>query len=183
MHILELASGLDVFGMVVLRVGLVVVLLWIGALKFASYEADSIVPMVVNSPFLRFVYRFRAPAYRDHMNKEGELVPEHRQWHRENGTYWFSKALGVVIITIGILIALYPIWPTASAFGSFLLIGMCFSTLSFLLTTPEAWVPPLGDPAHGFPFLSGVGRLVVKDVIMLGAAIVTLADAAKAALR
>ena len=41
----------------------------------------------------------------------------------------------------------------------------------------------MGDPHHGFPYLSGAGRLVVKDCIMLGAAIVTMADAAKAYLR
>jgi reactive chlorine resistance protein C len=183
MRMFEIAAHLDRLGMAVLRAGLVLVLLWIGALKFASYEADSIVPLVANSPFLRFVYRFRAPEYRGHMNREGELVPEHRQWNESNRTYTFSKALGVVIMFIGVLIALYPLWPAASALGSFLLIGMCFCTLSFLVTTPEAWVPALGDSAHGFPFLSGVGRLVIKDCIMLGAAIVTLADAAKAVLR
>jgi uncharacterized membrane protein YkgB len=44
-------------------------------------------------------------------------------------------------------------------------------------------VPPLGDAHHGFPYLSGRGRLVVKDAIMLGAAVVTMADSAKAYLR
>jgi uncharacterized membrane protein YkgB len=60
---------------------------------------------------------------------------------------------------------------------------MSLVTLSFLVTTPEAWVQPLGSPEHGFPLLSGAGRLVVKDAIMLGAAVVTMADSAKAALR
>jgi uncharacterized membrane protein YkgB len=64
-----------------------------------------------------------------------------------------------------------------------LLIFMALTTLSFLVTTPEAWVPALGNSAHGFPYLSGVGRLVIKDAIMLGAAVVTLADAAKASVR
>jgi 2-polyprenyl-6-methoxyphenol hydroxylase-like FAD-dependent oxidoreductase len=31
---------------------------------------------------------------------------------------------------------------------------------AFLITTPEAWVPAVGDAAHGFPYLSGVGRHV-----------------------
>ena len=30
-------------------------------------------------------------------------------------------------------------------------------------------VPALGDAHHGFPYLSGVGRLIIKDCIMLGA--------------
>jgi 2-polyprenyl-6-methoxyphenol hydroxylase-like FAD-dependent oxidoreductase len=41
----------------------------------------------------------------------------------------------------------------------------------------------LGDAAHGFPYLSGVGRLIIKDAIMFGGAIVTLADSARAYLR
>ncbi len=41
----------------------------------------------------------------------------------------------------------------------------------------------LGAPRHGFPYLSGAGRLVVKDAIMMGAALVTMADSAQAYLR
>ena len=41
----------------------------------------------------------------------------------------------------------------------------------------------MGSPEYGFPLLSGAGRLVVKDVIMLGAAAVTMADSAKLAVR
>jgi uncharacterized membrane protein YkgB len=43
-------------------------------------------------------------------------------------------------------------------------------------------VSSLGDVNHGFPYLSGTGRLIVKDVIMLAAAFVTLTDSAKVAL-
>jgi reactive chlorine resistance protein C len=60
---------------------------------------------------------------------------------------------------------------------------MSFVTLSFLVTTPECWVPDRGGPEHGFSLLSGAGRLVVKDAIMMGAALVTMADSAKAYLR
>jgi len=43
-------------------------------------------------------------------------------------------------------------------------------------------VPALGDANHGFPYLSIAGRLLIKDVIMMAAAVVTLADSAKVAL-
>ena len=162
-----------------LRVGLIVVLFWIGGLKFADYEADGIVPLVANSPLMSFFYHYPAPEYRQYMNKEGEVIPAHQQWHKSNGTYSFSHALGVVIVLIGVLIAAYPILPQVSAVGSFLLILMSLTTLSFLVTTPEAWVPALGASTHGFPYLSGAGRLIVKDTIMLGAAVVTLADSAR----
>ena len=58
---------------------------------------------------------------------------------------------------------------------------MAFTTLSFLVTTPEARVS--GPGVHGFPFLALPGLLVVKDSIMLGAAVLTMADSAKVYLR
>ncbi|HEY0796401.1 MAG TPA: DUF417 family protein [Acidisarcina sp.] len=175
------ASRLDRVAMGMLRASLVVVLLWIGGLKFVNYEADSIVPLVANSPIMSFLYRHPAE-YRAHMNREGELNLQHRAWHRENGTYVFSHALGSVIVGLGLLIALYPVKPELSALGSGLLILMSCTTLSFLITTPEAWVPALGDANHGFPYLSTGGRLIAKDFIMLAAAVVTLADSARVAL-
>jgi uncharacterized membrane protein YkgB len=177
------AASLDRIGMGLMRFALVLVLVWIGGLKFAKYEADSIVPLVANSPMMSFFYHHPAPEYRTHMNKEGELNVAHRQWNESNGTYPVSYALGIVIVSIGLLIALHPFLPQLAAVGSFLLILMAGTTLSFLVTTPEVWVPALGDSVHGFPYLAGGGRLIIKDSIMLGAAVVTLADSAKAYLR
>jgi uncharacterized membrane protein YkgB len=182
-RVLTFASSLDRVGMGMLRLGLVVVLLWIGGLKFTSYAADSIVPLVANSPVASFLYHHPAPEYRHYMNQEGELNPANKQWHHTNGTYLVSDGLGIIIVSLGILIALYPVRPELSAIGSFLLIFMALTTLSFLITTPEAWVPALGDANYGFPYLSGAGRLVVKDSIMLGAAVLTMADAARESLR
>jgi reactive chlorine resistance protein C len=87
---------------------------------------------------MSFFYHHRAPEYRHYMNKEGELNPARRQWHQTNGTYPLSYGLGIVIVSIGILIALHPFSPQLSAVGSFLLILMACTTLSFLVTTPEA---------------------------------------------
>lgn len=155
------AAALDRAGMGLLRLGLVIVLVWIGGLKFARYEADSIVPLVANSPLMSFFYRHPAPEYRAYTNKEGQAISAHRQWQESNGTYPFATGLGIAIVSIGVLIALHPVLPQFAAAGSFLLVLMACTTLSFLVTTPEAWVPALGDTAHGFPFLSGTGRLVV----------------------
>lgn len=165
-------------GTTILRLGLIIVLLWIGGLKFANYEADSIVPLVANSPLMSFFYHHPAPEYKHYMNKEGELIPAHHEWQESNGTYMFSHGLGVVIVLIGLLIAFHPFAPQVATIGSGILILMACTTLSFLVTTPEAWVPALGDAHHGFPYLSGVGRLVIKDAIMLGAAVVTMSDSA-----
>jgi len=43
-------------------------------------------------------------------------------------------------------------------------------------------VPALGDAQHGFPYLSGAGRLVLKDVLLLAGAWLVMADSARALL-
>src|SRR5262245_41344889 len=48
----ELAARLGGVGVGVTRIGLVVVLLWIGGLKVFAYEDEGIVPFVANSPFM-----------------------------------------------------------------------------------------------------------------------------------
>ncbi|MDY3555707.1 YkgB family protein [Gemmata sp. JC717] len=178
----ELAARADRLGVAVTRVALIVVLLWIGGLKAFRYEADGIVPFVANSPAMSFFYADPAH-YQAHMNPEGKLVPENRAWHETNRTYEFAYGLGAVIVLYGLLLGLHPWLPQVAAVGSFLVFVMSFVTLSFLVTTPESWVPALGDAQHGFPYLSGRGRLVIKDAIMMGAALVTMADSAKAYLR
>jgi len=86
-RIYEQAAKLDRVGMGLLRFGLIVVLFWIGGLKFADYEAEGIVPLVANSSLMSFFYHYPAPDYRQYMNKEGEIIPAHQQWHESNGTY------------------------------------------------------------------------------------------------
>lgn len=66
--------------------------------------------------------------------------------------------------------------------GAALAVIMTVGTLSFLVTTPEVWVPDLGSGEHGFPLLTGAGRLVIKDTAILAGAIVVLADSAKRVL-
>ncbi len=179
----DLAARADRAGITLTRIGLVVVLVWIGGLKAFQYEDEGIVPFVANSPFMSFFYQQPVGEYREHMNREGALVPANREWHEQNGTYLFAYGLGSVIVAYGIMIALHAWLPGVSAVGSFLVFVMSFVTLSFLITTPECWVPALGSTEHGFPLLSGAGRLVIKDAIMMGAALVTMSDSAKAYLR
>jgi hypothetical protein len=54
--LLEVAARADRSGIAVTRIGLIVVLLWIGSLKAFRYEADGIVPFVANSPFMSYFY-------------------------------------------------------------------------------------------------------------------------------
>ncbi|WP_256010254.1 DUF417 family protein [Desertivirga xinjiangensis] len=179
--IINTIAGLEKFGIKAIRLCIVVVFLWIGGLKFFTYEADGIVPFVANSPFMSFFYNYPAD-YKQHMNKEGELIAVNHEWHIQNNTYGFSKGLGILLITMAVLVALHPVAPLCSMIGSILISIMTLGTLSFLITTPESWVPHLTDHQWGFPYLSARGRLVIKDLVIFGGTLVTMSDSATAYL-
>src|ERR1700761_5502306 len=89
----KLANRLMAAGTHFARYGLAIVLLWIGGMKFTTYEAEGIKPLVANSPLMGWAYK---------------VVSVGR----------FSAFLGVVEIATGLLIALRPAWPLGSAIGS-----------------------------------------------------------------
>ncbi|MFE1598781.1 reactive chlorine resistance membrane protein RclC [Methylobacterium sp. ID0610] len=164
-----------------MRIAIAIIFLWIGGVKFAAYEADSITPFVANNPVMRMFYA-HPDAYKAHMTREGELKPDERAWQEANGTYRFSNGLGVVELLIGGLTLLGLVSRRLGLAGATLAFLTPIVTLSFLATTPEAWVPALGDAQHGFPYLSGAGRLVLKDVALLAGAWLVLVDSARAVL-
>jgi len=133
------------------RYGLVVVIAWIGALKYTSYEATAIQPLIAHSPLLSWLY---------HIFSVRAL----------------AAALGTAEITAALLIALRPWWPRASAAGSAFAVLLFASTLSFLFSTPGV------TAAGGFPVLSVLpGQFLLKDLMLIGAALWTLGDSLGAA--
>lgn len=165
------------------RITVCIVMVWIGGLKAFKYEADGIVPFVANSPLMSFFYANDVPEYASYKNPEGKTVLKNIDWHTQNHTYTFAYGLGAVIVAIGIL-TLLGIWSAKiGLMGGLLTFGMSLVTLTFLITTPEVYVPNLGGdfptPEFGFPYLSGAGRLVLKDVIMMGAGLIIASDSAK----
>ncbi|MDN4054542.1 reactive chlorine resistance membrane protein RclC [Massilia sp. YIM B02763] len=172
----------DKLGTHLIRLSIAIVFIWIGLLKFVPYEADSITPMVAQSPFMSFFYK-HPDQYKEHFTHEGELKPEQRAWQTANNTYGYSNGLGTVELVIAGLLLLNPVSRKAGLAGGVLAFFTPFVTLSFLVTTPEAWVPALGDAQHGFPYLSGMGRLILKDTMMSAGAVVAIADSARALLR
>src|SRR5499425_2282619 len=152
-----MSSQVEAAGRELARYGLVVVVGWIGLMKFTAYEAEGISGFVANSPLMSWVYGL--------MSVRG-----------------FSAVLGVVEVAIALLIAARPFWPRASALGSALAVGMFLTTLSFLVTTPGVWEPSLG----GFPALAhvagraGPGHFLIKDLALLGISLWALGEAWKA---
>jgi uncharacterized membrane protein YkgB len=172
------ASRLENLGIHLIRLGVAIIFLWIGALKFVPYEADSITPFVANNPVMSMFYA-HPDQYKEHLTHEGQLDPAKREWQTANHTYAFSNGLGTVEILIGLLVLSYLFSRRLGMVGSVLAFLTPLVTLSFLITTPEAWVQSTGDAEFGFPYLSGGGRLVLKDVLMLAGAVVMIADSAR----
>ena len=136
------------------RYGLVIVIGWIGALKFTSYEAQGIQPLVANSPLMSWLYDIFT-------------------------VNTFSSLLGVFELVTAMLIAIKPFSPKLSIVGSIMAVGLFAATISFLATTPG-----IGEPAAGgFPALSMTGQFLIKDVALLGLSAWTLADSIRAARR
>ena len=133
-------------GKAFVRYGLVLVLVWIGAMKFTAYEAKGIEPLVTSSPLMSWLYGFLS-------------------------LQAVSNLLGVTEITTGVLIALRPLSAKASAVGSALAVVTFLTTLTFLFSLP-GWEKSLG----GFPALSGSGGFLLKDLVLLGAAVWTLGE-------
>ena len=181
--VLNTAASLKGTGIHLIRIAIFIIFIWIGGLKFWNYEAEGIVPFVANSPFMSFFYSKKAPEYKDYKLKEGEFDKVKHEWHKANNTYTFSRGLGIAIMSFGFLTLLGIWFPKVGFVGSGLVILMMFGTLSFLVTTPEVWVPDLGSSEHGFPLLTGAGRLVLKDVCILAGAVVVLADCAQRILK
>lgn len=165
-------------GIAAMKIAIAIIFLWIGALKFVPYEADSITPFVANSPFMSFFYNDPAD-YKPHLTKEGQLDEAKRAWQVSNNTYGFSTGLGTLELIIGGLTLSGLVSRRTGMVGAVLAFCTPFVTLSFLVTTPEAWVPALGDAQHGFPYLSGAGRLVIKDTAILAGAWLIMVDTAR----
>ena len=127
---------------IILRYGLALVIIWVGAMKFTTYEAEAIKGLVENSPFMSWNYQVFS-------------------------VKTFSSILGASEIIIGLLIACRKFTPILCVVGSLAAALMFVGTLSFIISTP-GWEATLG----GFPALSVVpGQFLIKDLVLLGAAL------------
>ena len=134
-------------GAIVLRYGLALLILWYGVYKFTATEAQAIEPLLRNSPLLSWLYAVT--------DVQGA-----------------SRLIGAAEVVIALLIAARPINARLSAAGSLAAIGMFLTTLSFLVTTPGMFAP-----VDGLVVPHGGGGFVVKDLILLGAAMWSAAEA------
>ena len=115
-------------------------------MKFTECEAEGTRPFVENSPPFAWTYSVF-------------------------GVRGMSCILGFVEIGIALMIASSRWFPKVASLGSLLAVGMFLSTISFLITTPRAWLPETGFLAIGVP-----GQFLLKDFVLLAAALNTAAN-------
>jgi len=98
-------------GAVFVRYGLVLVLGWIGAMKFTTYEAEGIKTLVQTSPLMSWMYKLLS-------------------------LQATSNVIGIAELTAAVLIAIRPLAPKLSAIGSVLAVFTFLTTLTFLFSLP-----------------------------------------------
>ena len=145
-------NSLSTFADLALRYSVVIVLAWIGAMKFTAYEAGAISGLVSSSVLLAWLY--------DVASQQA-----------------VSNLIGSIEIATAVALVIGPIYRPAAIAGSIAAIATFAITLSFLISAP-GWESSLG----GFPALSVVpGQFLLKDVVLLAVSVSLLARALKGA--
>lgn len=128
----------------IMLLGLMLVLGWIGGMKFTVPEADGIEPLLKTSP----VFNWWLPVYFSKLHA--------------------SYVIGVFELITVLLLTGY--WWNRQAYllGLLLSAGTFLVTLSFMVT----YSPTLDVTYGGFPYLSSAGQFLLKDLLLLAATIV-----------
>jgi uncharacterized membrane protein YkgB len=141
-----------IIGRYLVRYSLVVVIAWIGALKYTTYEATAIQPLIAHSPIFSWLYSTFS-------------------------VRTFAAVLGSLEIIAALLIAIRPLFPRVSVIGSAMGVLLFLSTLSFLFTTPGVTAASGFPVLSVLP-----GQFLLKDLVLISASLWTLGDSLNAAL-
>ena len=145
---LDFANKLTSFGEIATRYSVVIVLAWIGAMKFTAYEAGAIQGLVASSPFISWIY--------------GVLSVQAT-----------SNMIGTIEIITAAAIAFGHLNKRLAVAGALAAVATFTLTASFLFSAP-GWEASLG----GFPALSVVpGQFLLKDIVLLAVSIGLLGKA------
>jgi uncharacterized membrane protein YkgB len=136
----------------ILRYGVVALLLYYGAFKFTAVEAEAIQPLVAHSPFMAWLYDVAS-------------------------VRTVSNVIGVSELAIALAMAARGFAPRVCAYGSLAGVLTFMITLSFLVSTPGIWVRVPGFP---LPLPNELGAFILKDLLLLGGAAWSYAEAASA---
>lgn len=142
----SLADKVVAAGRFVGLLGVVLVLLSIGGLKFTQVEIDGLKPIIEPTPWLAWMY----PAF---------------------GEAGASYLLGVVELATALLLMLSPWSVRAGIIGGALAALTFFVTTTIMFAAP-IWETASG----GFPWINALGQFLIKDVALLGVALWILGE-------
>ncbi len=141
-----LAKTFKTLGQFILRYGLAIAFMWLGMLKLKNSEADYLRDILSNSSLFSWMLTYITP-------------------------YTFSKLIAYLQIVIGIAIAVKPVARKVSFWGGVVASVILLLSVSTLFTSAFVWQAP-----YGFPELSKLGQSILKDIVLLGAAMWCVGD-------
>jgi uncharacterized membrane protein YkgB len=140
----ERQNALD--GRAALRLGIVLILLVFGYMKFLPYEAEGVAGIARDYWLFGWLY---------------PLV----------GVSGASAVIGVLEVTAGVLIALGGRFPRLGLVGALMGLATFLVTLSFFFTAPG-----IVQSGYAFPALGSTGQFLAKDVGLLAICVFLLLD-------
>lgn len=146
---------LEAAGGAILRYGLAAILVYYGAFKFHPVEAEAIRPLVSESPLMGWMYAV--------LSVQG-----------------VSNLIGLTEIAVALLLLARPWSPRAGVVGGIGAAVIFLTTLSFLVTTPDAFATIPGWP---IPMPGMAGSFLIKDLFLFGAAVWIAGESLRAAAR
>lgn len=126
--------------------GVVLVLLSIGGLKFTQVEIEGLKPIIEPTPWLAWMYPAFGPA---------------------NTSY----LLGVIEIATAILLMLSP-WSARAGLVGGALAALTFFVTTTIMYAAPIWETASG----GFPWINELGQFLIKDVAMLGISLMVVGE-------
>lgn len=143
-----LAKTFKTAGQFILRYGLAIVFIWLGLLKLKNSEADYLRDVLSNSSLFSWMLIYITP-------------------------YAFSQLIAYLQMILGLSIAAKPIARKISFWGGVVASLILLLSVSMLFTSSYVWQAP-----YGFPELSKLGQSILKDTVLLGAAMWCVGDSA-----
>jgi reactive chlorine resistance protein C len=140
------ADTIVTVGRLVGLLGVVLVLLLIGGLKFTQVEIEGLKPIIEPTPWLAWMY----PTF---------------------GAAGTSYLLGVVELATALLLMLSPWSARAGIVG-----GAVAALTFFVTTTIMFAAPIWETASGGFPWINELGQFLIKDVALLGVSLGILAE-------
>lgn len=137
------ANRLERLGENVALIGVMAPLVLIGALKFTSVEIEALKPLISSTPWLAWL-------------------------HSALGEAGASYLIGIVELAAAVLLLAAPWFARAGLAGAALAALTFFVTCTLFFAPLPVWDERIG----GFPALGPLGQFLIKDLALLGIAIV-----------